>query len=357
MDPGAIALIAVLAGVAGGAVGGMLSGIVRDMLRTRRGWATDPAPGTWQFHGTYRAQPPPMRPGAAQSPFRFFNDRAKRTLALAQDEAVRFNHRYIGPEHVLLGLAREGEGVAARSLDALGATLSKLRVQVEASIGRGTTTAAPSEITLSDTTKAAFALAEEERVKLGHHEIATEHLLLGLVREGGAAMALLRSLGIDPERVRHQVIAGIGARGVVLGGVNLDPHSRRVLASATQEAIQSGHAYVGSENLAMALRLAPTLEPIWNVLAIDSDVLRKRIEAVVPPTLGVVPTEATLTPRVGRILALAGRAAATRDSEMIAPEHILIALVEEGGGVGAQTLASLGATAERVRATVDQEKP
>src|SRR5712691_6381861 len=86
-------------------------------------------------------------------PFDRFNDRAKRVLALAQDEAIRFNHNYIGTEHLLLGLVREGEGVAARVLDSLGVELSKVRTAVEFIIGRGDSTTSPSEITLSPRTK------------------------------------------------------------------------------------------------------------------------------------------------------------------------------------------------------------
>src|SRR5713226_4907900 len=101
-------------------------------------------------------------------PFDRFNDRAKRVLALAQDEAIRFNHNYIGVEHLLLGLVREGEGVAARVLDSLGVDLSKVRVAVEFVIGRGTEGTAPSEIVLSPRTKKVIELAIDEARKLGH---------------------------------------------------------------------------------------------------------------------------------------------------------------------------------------------
>ena len=117
-------------------------------------------------------------------PFDRFNDRAKRVLALAQDEAIRFNHNYIGTEHLLLGLVREGEGVAARVLDSLGVELSKVRTAVEFIIGRGDSTTSPSEITLSPRTKKVIELAIDEARKLGHCHVGTEHLLLGLVREG-----------------------------------------------------------------------------------------------------------------------------------------------------------------------------
>src|SRR5687767_6392286 len=144
-------------------------------------------------------------------PFDRFNDRAKRVLALAQDEAIRFNHNYIGTEHLLLGLVREGEGVAARVLDSLGVELSKVRTAVEFVIGRGDSTTSPSEITLSPRTKKVIELAIDEARKLGHSHVGTEHLLLGLVREGeGIASGVLESLGVSLEKVRHQVIATLG---------------------------------------------------------------------------------------------------------------------------------------------------
>jgi len=135
----------------------------------------------------------------------------------------------------------------------------------------------------------------------------------------------------------------------------LDPDSRKVVSVARQEAIQNGHSYVGSENLAMALRLyvTPTLGRIWSELAIDADVLRRRIEATVPPILGPAPMEGTFTPRISRIIAMANTLAAQRKRAEAPPELLLLALVDEGGGTGAHALASLGATAQRVREVVD----
>src|SRR5438034_6443726 len=104
-------------------------------------------------------------------PFDRFNDRAKRVLALAQDEAIRFNHNYIGVEHLLLGLVREGEGVAARVLNSLGVELSRARTSVELIIGRGEATTSPSKITLSPRTKRVFDFAMDEARKLGHSHV------------------------------------------------------------------------------------------------------------------------------------------------------------------------------------------
>jgi ATP-dependent Clp protease ATP-binding subunit ClpA len=157
------------------------------------------------------ARPPEPRPAQARSyqgPFDRFNDRAKRVLALAQDEAIRFNHNYIGPEHLLLGLVREGEGVAARALGALGIGLGPLRRAVEQVIGRGESTTSPSEITLTPRTKKVIELAIDEGRKLAHNDIGTEHLLLGILRDDTSmACKVLVEQGATLEKVRAYVIA------------------------------------------------------------------------------------------------------------------------------------------------------
>jgi hypothetical protein len=142
----------------------------------------------------------------ANDRFDKFTERARRVLTLAQEEAKRFNHNYIGTEHLLLGLVREGEGVAAKVLRSLGVELDKVRSQVEFIIGRGDRMIA-GEIGLAPRSKKVIELAVDEARRLGHHYIGTEHLLLGLVREGeGVAAGVLESLGVSLERVRTQTI-------------------------------------------------------------------------------------------------------------------------------------------------------
>lgn len=349
MDLGTVAVIALIAGLVGGAVGAALVGTVGGMLRAAR------PDRSWSFRSASIAAAPRVYNAA---PFDDFNDRATRILALAQDEAQRFNHPYIGPEHLLLGLARDGESVAGQALKALGATLSKLRSAVESTVGRGEATVAPETISLSAPTKTAISDAREEAHKVGHQQVGPEHLLLGLVRTGGMAMSLFRSLDIDPERVRREVIAALGREGPSGPLERLDADSRNVLALARQEATRSGHEYIGSENLAMALRLCSTLPVgrVWSELAIEPEALRRRIEAVVPPTPGTLPTSGTFTARVTRIFAMAQAVAAERKRDQVSPEHLLIALADEGGGAGAQVLASLGATPQRIREIVDGTK-
>ena len=133
-----------------------------------------------------------------------FTERARRVLTLAQEEAQRFNHNYIGTEHLLLGLVREGDGVAAKVLSNLGVELNKVRSAVEFIIGRGDR-ATTGEIGLTPRAKKVIELAVDEARRLGHSYIGTEHLLLGLVREGeGIAAGVLESLGVNLERVRAE---------------------------------------------------------------------------------------------------------------------------------------------------------
>jgi ATP-dependent Clp protease ATP-binding subunit ClpC len=135
-----------------------------------------------------------------------FTDRARKVLTLAQDEAQRFNHNYIGTEHLLLGLVREGEGVAARVLENMNVELAKVRTAVEFIIGRGDRPVV-GEVGLTPRAKRVIELAIDEARRLGHNYIGTEHLLLGLVREGeGIAAGVLESLGVNLDKVRHEVI-------------------------------------------------------------------------------------------------------------------------------------------------------
>ncbi|MBI4198859.1 MAG: ATP-dependent Clp protease ATP-binding subunit [Chloroflexi bacterium] len=138
------------------------------------------------------------------SRFEKFSERARRVLSLAQEEAQRFNHNYIGTEHILLGLIRETDGIAARVLASLNVELSKIRSAVEFIIGRGEHASA-GEIGLTPRAKKVIELAVDEARRLNHHYIGTEHLLIGLMREGeGVAAGVLESLGVTLEKVRAE---------------------------------------------------------------------------------------------------------------------------------------------------------
>src|ERR1700730_12312640 len=135
-----------------------------------------------------------------------FTERARKVLSLAQEEAQRFQHNYIGTEHLLLGLIREGEGVAARVLQGLGADLNKMRSATEYIIGRGDRMVL-GEFGLTPRAKKVIELAVDEARRLNHHYIGTEHILLGLIREGdGIAAGVLRNTGIDLEQARNAIM-------------------------------------------------------------------------------------------------------------------------------------------------------
>jgi ATP-dependent Clp protease ATP-binding subunit ClpC len=155
-----------------------------------------------------------------------FTERARKVLSLAQEEAQRFNHNYIGTEHLLLGLVREGEGVAAKVLNNLGVELNKVRSAVEFIIGRGDRIVL-GDIGLTPRAKKVIELAVDEARRLNHHYIGTEHLLLGLVREGeGIAAGVLESLGVNLEKVRTQTIQVLSQSGSTHSEGGREKHSK-----------------------------------------------------------------------------------------------------------------------------------
>src|SRR6201990_464910 len=183
--------------------------------------------------------------------FERFTDRARRVVVLAQEEARMLNHNYIGTEHILLGLIHEGEGVAAKALESLGISLEAVRQQVEEIIGQGQQ--APSgHIPFTPRAKKVLELSLREALQLGHNYIGTEHILLGLIREGeGVAAQVLVKLGAELTRVRQQVIqllsgyqgketaeAGTGGRGGEAGNPStslvLDQFGRNLTAPAME---------------------------------------------------------------------------------------------------------------------------
>ncbi|WP_066461177.1 ATP-dependent Clp protease ATP-binding subunit [Sanguibacter suarezii] len=179
--------------------------------------------------------------------FERFTDRARRVVVLAQEEARMLNHNYIGTEHILLGLIHEGEGVAAKALESLGISLDAVRSQVTEIIGEGQQ--APSgHIPFTPRAKKVLELSLREALQLGHNYIGTEHILLGLIREGeGVAAQVLTKLGADLNRVRQQVIqllsgyqgkeqvaSGAPSEGTPAGSAVLDQFGRNLTQAARE---------------------------------------------------------------------------------------------------------------------------
>ncbi|MBI3323475.1 MAG: ATP-dependent Clp protease ATP-binding subunit [Candidatus Omnitrophica bacterium] len=153
--------------------------------------------------------------------FNRFTERARKVILLAKEEAKRFNHDYIGTEHILLGLIREGEGVAAAVLQNLGLSSDQIRLEVEKLVQLGPSTIVSGDIPFTPKAKKVIELAMDEARNLGHNYIGTEHLLLGLIREGeGIAAQVLVNLGLDLGKVRQEVMELLGstAPGYSVGG-------------------------------------------------------------------------------------------------------------------------------------------
>jgi len=198
---------ALAVGLAVGVVPVVISRIV--VWRMGRGFRAG-SEGRWATHSfqTQSGRPDEtLKPATSgMDGFGKFTDRARKALTYAQDEAQRFDHNYIGTEHLLLGLIREGDGTAAQVLENMGVELAKVRTAVDFVIGRGDQPVV-GEVGLTPRAKRVIELAIDEARGLGHNYIGTEHLLLGLVREGeGIAAGVLESLGVNLDRVRHEVI-------------------------------------------------------------------------------------------------------------------------------------------------------
>jgi ATP-dependent Clp protease ATP-binding subunit ClpA len=175
-------------------------------------WGVSVLPPRWYYgpdggcSGQIRGRSEKAQPMNDRERFDKFTERARKVMSLAQEEAQRFNHNYIGTEHLLLGLVRETDGVAARVLANLGVDLNNVRSAVEFIVGRGDRIVL-GDIGLNPNAMKALELAVDEARRLNHHYIGTEHLLLGLVREGeDTAAEMLESLGVNLEKVRFQTI-------------------------------------------------------------------------------------------------------------------------------------------------------
>jgi len=190
--------------------------------------------------------------------FERFTDRARRVVVLAQEEARLLNHNYIGTEHILLGLIHEGEGVAAKALESLGISLEAVRAQVEEIIGQGQS-APTGHIPFTPRAKKVLELSLREALQLGHSYIGTEHILLGLIREGeGVAAQVLVTLGADLARVRGQVITLLSGEA---GEAGEPPAQERVILQDMPAAVAGGPAF-RAQQPAELVRVVPLVREL-----------------------------------------------------------------------------------------------
>ena len=364
-----VILVALLAGLAGGAIGGVIIGAVQAWMARGKGSRIH------TFQTTPGSRPPLVaRSSSGVGPFDRFTEGAKRVLSLAQDEAIRQNHNYIGTEHLLAALVRERDNIAGQALNSLGVELAKVRTALQFIIGRGDQPTSPSEMTLSPRTKKVIELAIDEARKLGHGHVGPEHILLGLVREGeGIASGILESLGLRLETVRARVLELLTESGTpppagytppppprhASGRFNrFSDRAKRAVALAQDEAIRMGHNYIGPEHLLLGLaRLTgigqadQAMKQIFEELGLTLEQLRAELAKVIPPReQESSPIEITLSPETKQIFELVVPGSGA--DKPVLPEHLLLAMVRDEQSFAAQILARLGATPERVRAAV-----
>jgi ATP-dependent Clp protease ATP-binding subunit ClpA len=304
--------------------------------------------------------------------FEQFTERARKVLSLSQEEAQRFNHNYIGTEHLLLGLVREGDGVAAKVLDKLGVELEKARNAVEFIIGRGDRMVV-GEVGLTPRAKKVIELAVDEARRLNHHYIGTEHILLGLVREGdGIAAGALESLGVNLEKVRRATIEVLSQGGpgspsrAAEASYSSQPRarpdfgrfterSRGIIKAAITEARERGQSEVGTGHMLLALTQADDdiAAQALQQSGVSLDAAQREVERTLGPRMPADAQPATgatgLDAHTLRMIALAADEAQQMGDVYVGTEHLLLGLIREGAGLGAQVLLTLGANLNQLR--------
>jgi ATP-dependent Clp protease ATP-binding subunit ClpA len=298
--------------------------------------------------------------------FERFTERARHVIVLAQDEARMLGHNYIGTEHILLGLLREEDGIAARMLDSLEITTEEVRAQVVHLIGQGHDEVT-GQIPFTPRAKHVLELALREGLALGHDSIGTEHILLGLVRETeGVAARILNDFGADAETIQRAVVRMLSGPAPALGAkpdprvgsrrsgqatsgrrrpaqagpARLTRGARNVLLLAQDEARALKHAQVGSEHILLGLLreehglAARLLASLGITLAeVRDQVLRVAGEGN-EVTTGHLP----FTPQVKDALETAHREAQTLHHDYVGTEHILLSLLLQDKGTAARIL-------------------
>ena len=319
--------------------------------------------------------------------FERFTERSRKVVVLAQEESGRLRHDYVGTEHLLLGLLREGDGVAARALAATGVILVGAREQVESIVGYGEREAG-GQVPFTQRSKAALEASLKEAMGMGHNHIGTEHLLLGLLREPeGVAARTLSNLGADPEAVRREVVGRLGeasrpetreapgrlerTREVLRRSFSRQPredqtplhkltgHGRRVVALARDEARRFNHNYVGTEHLLLGLladRESVAAQALSS-LNVTLDEVRGQVESIVGYGEEGTGAQAPFTPRAKKILQLAERESLRLGDDFIGAEHVLLGLVRETEGVAARVFLNLDVDPDEIRREVVMRLP
>ncbi|QLH24205.1 ATP-dependent Clp protease ATP-binding subunit [Streptomyces sp. Rer75] len=282
--------------------------------------------------------------------FERFTDRARRAVILAQEEARDHNHNWIGTEHMLLGLVREGESLGTEFLASIGVPAAGMRERVERTLTRGTTT--PSgHIPFTPAAKRVLEDADRESTELGMHHVGVEHLVLGLLCEqDGIATRVLGAYGLDLEAVRERVRKPAVSGSEFFG--RFTDRARQALMAGQESARKLNHNHLGTEHILLGLfAVEGVAVTALHNLGISHDAVREQLIRTAgfgtkPPTDSI-----PFTVRAKKALELALKDALTLGHNYIGTEHLLLGLMREGEGTGAQLLRGF-APQERVRGEV-----
>ena len=303
-----------------------------------------------------------------------FTDRARKVMALARQEAERLNHDYIGTEHVLLGLVKEGSGVAANVLEALEVDLEKVRLEVEKLVKPAPDVVTMGQLPFTPRAKKVLEFAMEEARALDHNYVGTEHLLLGLLREQeGLAAQVLMNLNLKLEDVRNEVLEFLGAETKEARQASspkttpplpppcpappppafdpwANPLSRltdgaqRALAAAREETERLQQDFLGTEHILLGLVREESLATkLLRESGASPEAIRAEVDRLVKPGLRIGAGEARpFTGMADRAIQYAAEAARGLRHAYLATEHLLLGLLREPESLAARALLNLG---------------
>jgi ATP-dependent Clp protease ATP-binding subunit ClpA len=319
-------------------------------------------------------------------PFERFTERAKKVLTLAQDEAEKSHHSYIGTEHLLLGLLREGDGLGARALSDLGVEIDQVRATIDSVLGRNERIIVQQLIPTSRVKKI-IEFAFEEAQRMRETRVGTQHLLLGLLIEGeGIAAHVLQDLGVDAENVRDNLPHRVdedsigeqplrGAPGP--GGIgyydtpapesflprrhgfgalsSFTSEAMSALALAEEEAVKASVGYIGTEHLLVGLvrQAEGTAAQVLLALGVNLPRVRQEVARNPPPSPRLVVQTVLPTSGLRAVTVLAQREALQDPSERVDTQHLLLAITALDQEPGARLLVSLGVDAMAIRERVN----
>ena len=278
--------------------------------------------------------------------FERFNEKALKVIMLAQEEARRLGHNFVGTEQILLGLIGEGTGVAAQVLKSMGVNLKDTRIEVEKLIGRGSGFVAE-EIPFTPDAKRILEFSLEEARQLYHNYIGTEHLLLGLIRvDDGQGWRVLKNLGVNLQKVRHQVLEKLAyideststeyKRTLTYQNSlfkRFTEQAIKVILLAQEEARRLGHNFVGTEQILLGLIGEGTgvAAQVLRSMGVNLKDTRIEVEKLIGRGSGFAEREIPFTPAADRLLELSLEEARQLGHEYIGTEHLLLGLIRMGG--------------------------